>query len=271
MFPYCKEVKSQMKFDSRVRIFLTVSLTTLSLLSLGAKVHAQAGSVAPTRQPPVRADIAPQDLMDWRVAENADTKEAYGAYLRAHPQGWFKAVATSRLEAGLQDMASRPVPADPMIITPEETAKIAAWEEAIWQSAKTVGTHNSIRAYLLTVPRGSHTEEASRIFLQTYPRLPAGTPSDCKPDEWYLKRTVSFNVERAFPARAIDRGVVDKIVGDVLVDTSGRALAWMNAIYTHQNSLPEMSKGLRLTCVTNLCVQGVCKQRQHQRLTSRSC
>jgi hypothetical protein len=192
------------------------------------------------------ADIARDDLSDWRAAETTNTREAYTTYLTRHPQGWFKPVAQARTEPGLgPEIGPRPQ-FENAILTDEQARMILNWEAKVWQSAQSVGTHAAMRDYLLTVPMGAHVDEAVRVLMQTFPRLGQGVPRDCTQADLAPKKVRAFNVERAYPQRAVVREIEEDVVGEVLIDYTGQPLAWVDVVYTQ----PELfSRPVRRTAL----------------------
>jgi hypothetical protein len=197
---------------------------------------------AHTPPEPQTADIAPQDLQDWRLAEQTDTTQAYHAYLKAHPSGWFKPVAIVRIERGQPiNLSPRPY-VDLATPTPEQTSALAAWEEQVWQRARSLGTNVAMRTYLIAAPNGQHRKEAADTYLATLPSLPSGIAPDCTRDELSIQKLVSFDISRAYPTRAIDRSLEDEIIGDIVVDHTGLPLAWLKPIYTQPNYFAETTE-----------------------------
>ncbi len=94
-----------------------------------------------------------REQQDWRSAEAADTREAYGRFVEQHPDSELAAQARARL------------------------AQIA--EERDWVEAGTVATAEAYRAFLAQHPSGKWSEEA-RIRIEAFalgsaPRLAPGT------------------------------------------------------------------------------------------------
>ena len=96
-----------------------------------------------------------REQQDWRSAEAADTREAYGRFVEQHPDSELAAQARARL------------------------AQIA--EERDWVEAGTVATAEAYRAFLGQHPSGKWSEEA-RIRIEAFalgsaPRLAPRTPA----------------------------------------------------------------------------------------------
>jgi cell division septation protein DedD len=96
-----------------------------------------------------------REQQDWRSAEAADTREAYGRFVEQHPDSELAAQARARL------------------------AQIA--EERDWVEAGTVATAEAYRAFLAQHPSGKWSEEA-RIRIEAFalgsaPRLAPRTPA----------------------------------------------------------------------------------------------
>jgi cell division protein FtsN len=95
-----------------------------------------------------------REQQDWRSAEAADTREAYGRFVEQHPDSELAAQARARL------------------------AQIA--EERDWVEAGTVATADAYRAFVAQHPSGKWSEEA-RIRIEAFalgsaPRLAPRTP-----------------------------------------------------------------------------------------------
>lgn len=209
-----------------------ISIPVLAALGGLAVVLATNPLQAQTRREPARATIARLDLQDWRIAELADTQIAYKAYLKVHPQGWFKPVAEVRTQSGLTLDASQRPYIDLINPTAAQTNAMAEWEEQVWQNARAINTNTAMREYLISLPKGSHSSEAARAYLATLPRLPTGVAPDCTREDQSLQKLVAFDIARAYPARAIDRGLEEEAIGDILVDHTGTPLAWVRPLYT---------------------------------------
>jgi hypothetical protein len=192
---------------------------------------------------PKRARIPANDLVAWRTAETADNARAYRAYLAAYPNGWFKLVANSRIAAGLTpSLLERRPYSDAVSPTSAEITALRAWEEELWQDAKRVGTNNAMREYLWAVPNGAHGDEASQMYLATWPKLPQGAAPDCAINEFDVKKTANFDIERAYPQRAVDRNLEDIAFGDVLIDRTGAVLSFSNTFYTKPDFFAQSTK-----------------------------
>lgn len=94
-----------------------------------------------------------REQQDWRSAEAADTREAYGRFLEQHPDSELAAHARTRI------------------------AQIA--EERDWVEAGTVASADAYRAFLAQHPNGRWSEEA-RIRIEAFslgsaPRLAPST------------------------------------------------------------------------------------------------
>ncbi len=94
-----------------------------------------------------------REQQDWRSAEAADTREAYGRFLEQHPDSELAAHARTRI------------------------AQIA--EERDWVEAGTVASADAYRAFLAQHPNGKWSEEA-RIRIEAFslgsaPRLAPST------------------------------------------------------------------------------------------------
>jgi hypothetical protein len=181
------------------------------------------------------AVIDPKDLSDWRAAELADTRDGYTAYLAAHPNGWFKAVAQSEIEPGISaSIGERPF-ANLANRNRQQMAQINDWEESVWRNAKSVGTHMALRGYFVRVRNGAHIQEAVRLLNATRPKLPDGIPIDCKTNELLPRKLVDFDLQRDFPDRAIQTGESGGASGYLVVDRTGLVFAFANAIYNNAN------------------------------------
>jgi cell division protein FtsN len=96
-----------------------------------------------------------REQQDWRSAEAADTREAYGRFVEQHPDSELAAQARARL------------------------AQLA--EERDWVEAGIVATADAYRAFLAQHPSGKWSEEA-RIRIEAFalgsaPRLAPRTPA----------------------------------------------------------------------------------------------
>jgi cell division protein FtsN len=96
-----------------------------------------------------------REQQDWRSAEAADTREAYGRFVEQHPDSELAAQARARL------------------------AQLA--EERDWVEAGIVATAEAYRAFLAQHPSGKWSEEA-RIRIEAFalgsaPRLAPRTPA----------------------------------------------------------------------------------------------
>jgi cell division septation protein DedD len=96
-----------------------------------------------------------REQQDWRSAEAADTREAYGRFVEQHPESELAVQARARL------------------------AQLA--EERDWAQAGTVATADAYRTFLAEHPSGKWSEEA-RIRIEAFalgsaPRLAPQTPA----------------------------------------------------------------------------------------------
>lgn len=212
-----------------IALLLTFTLAGPPLSDVSAQPVQPSNSISS----PKIAEIASADLTNWRDAETKDTTEAYQDYLTKHPNGWFAPLARSHLEPSLPE--SRPAP--PIIdftkpLTPADTAAQSAYDDALWALAQSVGTQNAAAEYLRLLPIGRNRASAAAQFIATVPKLPDSLPPDCTLDDKSVKRVRNFNVERAYPTRAIVREIEEIAIGRVMFDHRGKPLAFVDGFFT---------------------------------------